>query len=444
MRASVRDPCLAAVIAVAIFAVPANAPAAEAGTHDDPRDLVLRLRDVGAGYRVGDDGACLSRFGAEGTTPALVELDRRHRFRSCAIEFNRIWRPPAAHAPEAVDSAAFVFADVAGAAAGFQAGPDLVAFMAGASAESLVARTPARPLGDKVVVFETRGTPARGGSERPEVAVAWRTGRVLAVVSASGLGAPLGEARVLALAERQQARIASPTQLGPRDNDDLEVPLDDPQLAGIVRWLGRSYDPPGRRLGRLTLQAAYNGDADGPGSVARLEYAPGLTLELWRPRAFAKHSRTRLGRLVWSSQCAVSTAARVHGGRAVIYSGYGPRSRDPAPMIGPIRLDPGIESGPCPRRPRDRMLAHVTYRDAVLTINAPSCFSCIALPRRDPFNSIAGLRAVIEALSVRRPATRDRRRRQSRASNDVRGAWAARGERSLTIRRARRCGRRRR
>ena len=122
---------------------------------------------------------------------------------------------------------------------------------------------------------------------------------------------------------------------------------------------------------------------------------------LFRSRAFARFKGTRFGRLVWHSPCARSIRFDSGAGRAVIHHGYGPPHGDRAPtMSGPIRLAPGIESGPCPKRRRDRVLAHVHLAGVVVTINIPICFFCIA-DRGNPYNSVAGMRAAIRALRPR-------------------------------------------
>jgi hypothetical protein len=371
-------------------------PVADART--DPEDLVLRLGDLGAGYVVGDDGGCGSSFGREGTPPPLLRLERRHPFRGCGIEFDEAWAPPGVHRPADVVSHAYVFRDSAGAAAALRVGAGLLQFAVGPSRSSFVRRPPSRPVGDEAVVLETDEALARGRPGRPGVAVTWRTGRVLSFVFEAGLPAERGEASALALAERQQARLEAPTPLRPHENDDLEVPLDDPQIAGLVHWLGRGYDPPGR-LGRLRLSEVYR---NGPGWAAGLRYAGGVWLGAWRPRAFARFKRSRLGRLVWHSPCAKSTRFDSGEGRAVIYRGYGPPEGDRPPHLGPIRLAPGIESGPCPTRERDRVLAHVHLEGAVVTVNVPVCFFCIAHHGRgNPYNSLAGMKAVIRALRPR-------------------------------------------
>ena len=332
MRLSPRVTAVKGAVCVAVMAaLLAAAPAAAVGT--GPKDLLLRLADVGAGYVVGDDGGCGASFGREGTPLPLVRLERRHPFRGCGIEFEEAWARPGVRRPAAVESHAYVFRDPAAAAAGLRVGASLLQFTVGPSRRSFVRRAPSRPVGDEAVVLETDDALAGGRARRPGVAVLWRSGRVLAFVFEAGLGGERGETSALGLAERQQARIAVPSPLRPRENNDLEVPLDDPRIAGPVHWLGRSHDPPGP-LGRLRLSEVYR---DGPGWEAGVRYADKAWLGVWRPRAFARFKRSRFGRLVWHSPCAQATRFTFDEGRAVIYRGYGPPRGDPAPTR-PIRL----------------------------------------------------------------------------------------------------------
>jgi hypothetical protein len=381
--------------AMGFVALSVAAPAA-AGARTDPEDLVLRLVDVGAGYTVGDDGGCATGFGREGTPRPLVRLERRHPFSGCGIEFDQAWAPSGVKRPTNVESYAYVFRDAAGAAAGLRVGPSLLEFTVGPSRRSFMRRPPSPSIGDEAVLLETNDALAGGRARRPGVAVLWRTGRVLAFVFQAGLATERGEGSALALVERQQARLEVPTPLEPRDNDDLEVPLDDPRIAGLVQWLGRRHDPPGR-LGPLRLSDVTR---NGPGWAVGLQYGDRVWLGVWRPQAFARFKRTRFGRLVWHSPCAESTRARSRRAHAVIYRGYGPPRSDPFPRPGPIRLAPGIESGPCPERRRDRVLAHIHLEDVVVTVNIPICYFCIATADH-PYNSVAGMKAVMRALRQR-------------------------------------------
>jgi hypothetical protein len=57
-------------------------------------------------------------------------------------------------------------------------------------------------------------------------------------------------------------------------------------------------------------------------------------------------------------------------------------------------------SRPCPVAGPDRVLAHVFLRDLVVAVNMPHCFLCVARGR-DPYNTVRGLRAVVNALRER-------------------------------------------
>jgi hypothetical protein len=374
----------------------ASGPGAAAG-RTGPQNLVLRLPDLGPGYVVGDDGGCSTTFGREGAPMPLVRLERRRPFSGCDIEFDEAWSPAGVNRPAHVSGHAYVFRDPAAADAGLRVAAALLEFTAGPGRRSFARRSPSRRVGDEAVVLETGDALAGGRPHRPGVAVAWRSGRVLSFVFEAGLAGERGEASALRLAERQQARIAAPARLAPHENDDLEVPLDDPRIAGLVHWLGRSHDPPGG-LGRLRLSDVY---PDGPGWAVGLEYAGGVWLGVWRPAAFARFKASRLGRLVRHSPCAMGIRFDSGAARAVIYRGYGPPRGDGAPPpSGPVRLAPGIESGPCPEREPDRMLAHVRLGRVVVTINVPICFYCIA-DRANPYNTVAGMKAAIRALRPR-------------------------------------------
>jgi hypothetical protein len=67
--------------------------------------------------------------------------------------------------------------------------------------------------------------------------VLWRPGRVLSLVFVGGLARAGGEEQALGLAQLQQRRIEAPTPLSPGENDDRQVPLDNPQLGVPVYWL---------------------------------------------------------------------------------------------------------------------------------------------------------------------------------------------------------------
>jgi hypothetical protein len=377
------------VTAAALWSgVAAGLPRAASG----PEALTLRLSDLGPGYLVGDDSGCSLSLGGEGAPGVLVGLGRRYRHRGCLIQFERLWVPPAEPpGPALVESAAIEFGREAGAVAGFEAARAVIAYTTGVPRDSLERRPVTVTFGDSGAVLHTNDALVEGRTGRPGVALLWRTGRVLSFVFVGGEAGAAGEVRALGLARVQQARIEVPTPLLPEENDDRAVPLDNPQLGVPVYWLGPRLQPQGR-LPTLVLEDSF-GPLDrrsGPGWRADIDYragdpGAGVKLGLWWPRAFARFSRTRLGRLVRTQRCARAERLELAAGRAVIYGGY---------ATPPKR---------CGRRPPDRYLAHTFLDDVVITINIPSCFLCVEPEpgRRDPYDTFAGMKTVIKALEPR-------------------------------------------
>jgi hypothetical protein len=359
----------------------------------DPRNLILRLADLGQGYGIGDDSSCGLPLSDEGAPRSLARLERRYRQRSCGNEFERLWvAPGAAAGPPGVESSAFLFQRELGARKAFKLRRSLVAFSLGLRRSSLKRIGLSKPTGNAADAYETHDALVDGLPGRPGVVIFWRTGRLISLVFVAGRAATTGQQEALRLAQIQESRIERPTALQPGENDDLEVPLDNPGLGVEAQWLGRHFRP-GGGLAPLVLRdsVAPIGPHEGPGWHAELDYASrsatGVMLGLWKPRAWARFRRTRLGRLVWHQRCARADRFGVEGGRAVIYSGYSRRQKH------------------CGRRRPDRLLAHVYLRGLVVSVNIPICFACVKPERRpDPYNSRAGLRAVVRGLHPRPPA----------------------------------------
>jgi hypothetical protein len=400
---------VAALVVAAWLGVAAAAPAR---SPDGPENLTLRLGDLSPGYLVGDDSGCGLTLIGEGSPPALSGL-RRHRHHGCVSQFEQLWVAPGTPAgPRLVESAAFRFAEEPGAEAGFRAARAVAAFVFGVRTGSLEPRPARVAIGKETMVFSTDDALVEGRARRPGIVVLWRSGRVLSLLFTGGEAGPAAEqaALALALALVQQARVQTPTPLGPRENDDREVPLDNPRLGIDVYWLGSRFKPSGR-LPALKLSASYGplGRTNGPGWRAELDYGArgaGVKLGLWRPRVFARFRRSRLGRLVRTQRCARGTRLDVPGGRAVIYAGH----------LRPPRR--------CGERPRDRYLAHVFLNGVVVTVDVPFCFCPLVGSGRDPYNTLRGMRAIVRNLEPRPPPY---------ASASVRRASK---ERSSAIRRA--------
>ena len=356
---------LAAVLGSAALASPAAAA---------PEDLPLRLPDVGPGYIVNEHDCGLDLTGEESTPPAL---DRVLEVPGCFAEFTRVWvRPGRPRGAGSVDSLVWSFPDVAGAAAAFAETRTLTAYAWGLRRGSLEAMA-APPLGDAAVAYRTDDALAISRTGHG-AAVLWRSGTVLSLVLAGSRHARVAEASARALAVAQHARLVTPTPLGPADYDDREVALDDPELGVPVVWLGRQAQP-GVGLPPLILTESH-GPGGPRGLAASLEYGA-LTLDLWRPRAFARFARTRVGRLVGRQRCARVERVAVPGGRATLTGGFQRQPRR------------------CGSRPRDVWFADVRLGDVVVSVNRPVCVLC--LDGGGPYASPAALRAVIAALRPR-------------------------------------------
>ena len=355
-----------AVLATLVWVAMA-APAAAA-----PEDLPLRLSDLPPGYVVDDQPGCnLALTGEEDTPPAV---DRLLEPLGCDATFTRRWAPRGEPlGATEIESIVWPYEDAALAATMLEQGRALTAYAWGVPRRSL-RRRPGPALGVPWTRgFATDDALVRGRSG-PGFAVLWRTGTALSLVTVGARSARVAEATAFALARLQQGRILAPTPLSPADNDDLEVPLDDPGLGVPVVWLGRTAQPD-PTLPPLAFDEVLAGS--GPrGLRATLRYGA-VTLGLWRPRGFDRFLRGRVGRLVRTQRC-----ARVERrGGVVIIGGHA----DP-----PRR---------CGRRPRDVWWAYVRSDDVVVAINQPICVFCV--DGGGAYASPAALKAVIAALRRR-------------------------------------------
>jgi hypothetical protein len=352
--------------------------AGEAGT----RQLVLHPPDLARGYQYGDDTSCGGVSASEGEWPRLEPLFAQERPDACQMELQWVWEGEPRYS-RLVTSAAYVFDDADGARRAYEARDELAFY----AAALRVRERGALDLGDE-------GELLRGdGANNPASGVAWRDGKVVAVLVLE----PGKDKAARALAAKQQERIEHPAEPRPEPpENDPELQLDDPALELPVYWLGRTLDPPGE-LPPAELELATVGGS-GPGQSVQLWYRVGgdvpdtLTLDTWVPEAWERFRRTRLGRLVWDSPCARKEIVPVAGGRAEIFLGYG------AP--NPVQR-------PCPARPHDRVVAHVYYQDVVVAVNMPYCYECARPePRPSPYTTPEATDEVVRSLRLRTPRRR--------------------------------------
>lgn len=383
-------------MAIATLAVVAVALAAAAPAATGPRSLVLRLPDLGDGYRVGDDSGC-GGLGTENAPPSVAQLVIAYRPSGCAMDYERIWRSRRdgrAKRARSVESIAYTFPHAEAAAAALRVGRDFARYVL-LDPRGLTPSSERLTRGDEAAVF-AKGT---------HFTVLWRRGAVVALVHVYGRSAAKAKQAGRALSRLQDRRIAKPVPVPSRANDDRDVALDDPRIGVPVYWLGRRFAPDG--LPRLTLEDASvnHQPEEGFEMAAIIGYAgrsSGVKLDLWKPRRWERFRTSRLGRQgSWSSNCARRRVVQVPRGRAEIFAGFAPKE-GPPPGVTPGRgrkTAVPVTVAACPKRARDDFIAHVYLPRVVVTINMPNCLRCDTEGGR--YESVGALTRVVRGLRLR-------------------------------------------
>jgi hypothetical protein len=370
---------LAVAVVAMLAAVP---PAAATASPLAPDALTLRLPDLGPNYEL-VSGRCGERSRGEerlwpGTLPGL---SARFPHRGCVVAFYKSWSAPQFPSrPDYAVSAAYAFADPAGPTAALQRPRQTTAHILHVKRRDLAPRTVSATVGDEVRAFRLDDYSKSG------TALLWRTGSVLVLTLASGPASDRTNEDALRLAVLQQARIAAPTPLLPSDLDDVEVPLDNPRLGVPVVWLGRTL-PAADGRPALSLEGVDSSRFD---PQAELGYGyrghpDAVDLALSRPGQIRRVLRgPTLERL-----CLRRYEADVPRLHAVIYGG-------PKPVL---------ERRRCEHGPPTVFGAIAFFKGVAVEVDAGHCYPCAG--RSAPFNSPAGMRAVLRALRFRetpRPA----------------------------------------
>lgn len=362
-----------AVVAV-VASIAAFAPAPAPATSPAPETLTLRLPDLGPGYVVSDEDDVLC------VPYRLSGLHGRPAHRGCDIAFQRAWRAPGSAAdPAVVTSDAYVFDDAAALLSAFARPRALAGAVFGAPGRLFrpIALDPPPLIGDATVAL-------RG--DTGAAIVLWRSGPVLAAVLTAGPRAEAAPATALRLAAAQQARIATPAPLAPADLDDLEVPLDDPRIAGPVYWLGRELPASGRfpRLPLADVEQPTGADAR-DGLRASLHYGRDVTygtsisVLTIDPGLLRKPSPRRELRRIRLAHCTVMDRVALPSGHATIFSG----------------------AARCPHY--GDTFALVRLPGALVTVTPDGCQVCHGPVSR--YRTRAGLKTLVRALRVREPRT---------------------------------------
>lgn len=371
---------LVAAILVSVLAALDAGVAIAAPITPDPQRIILRLVDLGPGWRFGnDDTGCPAERGevefGVATTP--------DRLLSCTTQF----RGPAPR-NDYVDSGAWVFETESGAKSNYRLHRSLLSTSNALPSEQPL--TASVPIGDETTMYE--GQTWNGDT----TSLIWRSGRVISFVAAAASSSDHSYERAIALARTQQARVLNPSPVGPRDNSQMWSFLNDPNLGFDVYWLGERFDPPGPLPARPLVDADYWG---GPGWRARVIYRGAIDLGLWKPRRWVRFKNSRLGQHFLCNHCGKQRHRRLSGRRATLFA--------VRPECLPRKLPPesiAIDGPPKPCRSHrpNLFMAAVRIRDTVVSVNVPVCFTC-GNTARDPYNSVHGVRAIAAGLELRAP-----------------------------------------
>ncbi|HKG37775.1 MAG TPA: hypothetical protein VKB25_02200 [Conexibacter sp.] len=304
-----------------------------------PRDLALRLTDLDPGFAVEDETCDPTRLYDDGPSRILKQIGARHHT-DCAIGFWRVWKAPGTPAsPLRVSSYAFVFDNTDGPEAALTRPRAVVTYLSG---DALEVVPPAPAIGDEAVLLH--GDMQRVGRRSWwSATVLWRSGNVLAAVrTISQRSADVSTQAALRLAAVQQARIASPTPLGPNDNDDAEVGLDAPDLRVPIYWLGHDLAARGRLPGltlHLSLALRFRGI-----EAVYLGYGRDdeLVVTLMQPSILRLPIVRRDLRRLAHDPCTRRERVALPSGHATIWSKRGRRCRVRAEDTFAIARMPGV------------------------------------------------------------------------------------------------------
>jgi hypothetical protein len=369
-------PWLAPFVAVLLIAV--------AGCGSDghekvnPNRMLLRLGDLPAGYQQTDNGCGL---GTEGASPRLAQLVVKYRPSACSAEFRREYPADQSVAnPQFIESFAVGFPSDDAAEEGMDAAVDLLHWEAPIT--SPVSEAPGGPrLGEQARTFQV----ARGLATGAGPAIVWRHGRFLGGLFVAGIPKSQAGEALRTYATKQDSHIGSPTPVTGPTRADPALRLDDPRLGVPVYWLGRVFDPPGGLPPiRLSNVAGPVKRGEGPpGEKLRIEYSGVVTLDTWTSRKWPSYRGTRFGSIMVDDPCTWRRSVPIPGGHALIYAGY------------------KLTRGGCPDRPPPQYIAHVFFRDVVVAVNIPVCFTCLG--NTGPYNSLAGMIAIARGLRLKTP-----------------------------------------
>jgi hypothetical protein len=348
-------------------------------------DSLLRLHDLPLGYvfllpiegeRRDDLRYACSALAPGNPEPKVRAFVNKYSPAGCFTLYVRAYTVPGGTpAPQLAGSAALDTGSVESATAALNVAAEILGHLFDDQALREVA--PPQTVGEATRLFHWSPDPLFGFLPDGSL-LAWRSGKVAAIVFAAGRTSARADSAALTLALRQQTHIEHPTPYTPAERDDLEVLLDNPRLKFPVLWLGRALSP-GHGLGRVRLEEAFADPfASRDDEDTSLYYTRGITVSSWREKRWDPQQDGPKGSR-WD--CTVSRRIELPDGIALLYASY---LKDFAS---------------CPHHPRHHFTAVVHSHGMATVIKVDPLAS--AANARGKYTSLGGLATLARNLQAR-------------------------------------------
>lgn len=307
-----------------------------------------------------------------------------HPIGGCFTAYVRFFPVGDSQAGQFIGSGAVATESPTAATAGLAVSPLLLSHL---FSDEIPEEVPApETIGDETRLFHIPDFPIFLEEGSPSTLVAWRSGRVLAAVFVQGGDDAANDREALALAHSQQRRIEAPVPYLRSERYDREAGFADPAIEVPAYWLGRTLRPEGslpplRLAGVLSASGFFEGL---PGQKLGVYYSHDIQLATWTKAGWDKFAATRRGSQMIDWRCTKTKKVSLADGSATVYAAY----------------DRNYET--CPKGAPTRHFAVAELGGAVLAVNLrPACVKCLGAYKKDPYNSAAGVMAILRGLEQR-------------------------------------------
>lgn len=307
-----------------------------------------------------------------------------HPIGGCFTAYVRFFPVGESRAGQFVGSGAVATPSPTVAMAGMAVAPQLLSHMFN---DELPEEVPApMTIGDETRLFHVPDFPIFLEEDSPSTLVAWRSGRVLAAVFVQGGDDEANDREAITLAQSQQRQIEEPTPYLRSERYDREAGFANPAIKVPVYWLGRTLRqrgslPPLHLAGALSVGGFFEGL---PGQRLGVYYSHDVELATWPEPGWEKFAggRQRPEMIDW--RCTKTREVSLADGSATVYAAY---DRD---------------YKTCPKSAPTRHFAIAELGGAVIAVNLrPACVKCLGAYRKDPYNTAAGVMAILRGLRLR-------------------------------------------